>query len=143
MIHQPTVVPVEMKESAKREIILPADCRVYLNVPATQYSPINWTNPRKLDPNRWITNAGEQDDNWRKVSGRLIGFSDGARACLGRKFAQAEILAFLATALRHHRVALRKDMDRERVERDLYTTSAGLLTLSPLDYIKVELQPRH
>ncbi|KAI9793647.1 MAG: hypothetical protein M1816_007542 [Peltula sp. TS41687] len=46
---------------------------------------------------------------FRPVRGTYIPFSDGPRACLGRKFAQVEITAVLATIMRQHSVELAVD----------------------------------
>jgi cytochrome P450 len=43
---------------------------------------------------------------FRPAKGAYVPFSDGARACLGRRFAQIEILAALAVMLRGHSVEL-------------------------------------
>ena len=46
---------------------------------------------------------------FRPPKGAYVPFSDGARACLGRRFAQIEILAALAVILRGHSVELSVD----------------------------------
>jgi cytochrome P450 len=43
---------------------------------------------------------------FRPAKGAYVPFSDGARACIGRRFAQVEILAALAVILRAHSVEL-------------------------------------
>jgi cytochrome P450 len=135
--------------------ILPKDCRVYLNAPAVHYTERYWPNPTLLDPSRWdsiITAPGKEDidtskkvvaaDKTRQVRGTLLTFSGGGRACLGRKFAQSEFISFLVTLLREHDVVLGEGMVPEKVQRDIDLRSAGRLTLSPLDDIKLGLKKR-
>lgn len=69
------------------------------------------------------------------MRGTFLSFSDGSRACLGRKFAQAEYVAFLVAVLREWRIELRGDMGKEEVEKDLFLRCAGTVTLRPLDTI--------
>lgn len=76
------------------------------------------------------------------MRGTFLTFSDGARACLGRKFAQTEYVAFLTALLKDYRVVLGDDMDARAVEKDLYLRSAGKVTLSPLDNVRLSLKRR-
>ncbi len=76
------------------------------------------------------------------MRGTFLTFSDGSRACLGRKFAQAEYLGFLVALLKEHRVVLGKGMEEKTVERDLFLRCAGKVTLSPLDNVRLGLRKR-
>ncbi|KAM4067577.1 cytochrome p450 [Hirsutella rhossiliensis] len=38
-----------------RDVILPAECRVYLSCPGVHYNPKYWPEPQQLDPDRWCT----------------------------------------------------------------------------------------
>ena len=69
-------------------------------------------------------------------------FSDGARACLGRKFAQSEYVAFVVTLLREFRVKLREEYTREDVERKIRCRCKGTLTLAPMDDVGLVLAKR-
>lgn len=107
MVHKPTAIHLTDPTTATRtEHILPPACRIYLNAPATQYSPRYWPSPTALEPARWnaavpatqekaadIANANKKvvaADKTRQMRGTFLAFSDGSRACLGRKFAQAD-----------------------------------------------------
>ena len=81
-------------------------------------------------------------DRSRQMKGTLLTFSDGARACLGRKFAQAEYIAFFAAFLKGHRVKIRPGHDRQAVWRDIYLKSAGQITLAPLDTTGLVIERR-
>jgi len=138
---------------------LPPETRVYLNTPGTHYNPRYWPDPETLDPSRWMSAdasggvkmnsvkepAGKKvigADKTRQMRGRLLTFSDGSRACLGRKFAQAEFMAFVATLLRDYRVVLAEGEDPERVHHDLFLKSAGKVTMSPCRQFGLNLKKR-
>lgn len=132
--------------------LLPAGTRVYLSAPAVHYNPRYWPDPHRLDPHRWTSSSSYKKrrdsivvvaaDRTRHMRGTLLTFSDGARACLGRKFAQAEYVAFFATLLRDYRVVLQPGQAAEEVERDLFATSAGKVTLAPLVKARIRLERR-
>ena len=158
MVKSPTTIHVTSPDSdGTTPHVLPAECRVYLNAPATHYSQRYWPSPSALDPSRWFSvpnilaekdNATDKDkkvvaaDKTRQMRGTFLTFSDGARACLGRKFAQAEYVAFLVVLLRDYKVILGEGMDAAVVEKDLYLRCAGKVTLSPLDNVKLGLRKR-
>lgn len=135
---------------------LPAECRVYLSAPGVHYHPRYWEEPEVLKPERWLTDKwshhGDDEnhrgkhvaaaDKTRQMRGTLLTFSDGGRACLGRKFAQAEYMALFATLLRHFRVAFPSDVDVEQAKIDLSYKCGGKLTLTPMEGFRLELQPR-
>lgn len=151
--------------------ILPAGTRVYLSAPGIHYHPRYWPSPYTLDPHRWTAPSsvhhatGDDDiavirppattdqakrivaaDRTRHMRGTLLTFSDGARACLGRKFAQSEYMAFLAALLKDYRVCLpaggEGSLDSRMVERDLFNKSAGKVTLAPFAEVGLRLERR-
>ncbi|KAK0618494.1 hypothetical protein B0T17DRAFT_538075 [Bombardia bombarda] len=81
-------------------------------------------------------------DKTRQMRGTLLTFSDGARACLGRKFAQAEYMAFLATLLRRFRVEFAEGVDVRQARINLDNKCAGKLTLAPMEDFRLELRQR-
>lgn len=159
MVNKPTSILVSSTEDPDvppREHILPKECRVYLNAPAVHYTERYWPDCTVLDPSRWakaitVSNPTEPSttdkkvvaaDKTRQVRGSLLTFSGGARACLGRKFAQSEFIAFLVTLLAEHEVVLGKGMDPKVVQKDIDLRAAGKLTLSPLNSVKLALKKR-
>ncbi|KAH7349069.1 putative cytochrome P450 oxidoreductase [Pyrenochaeta sp. MPI-SDFR-AT-0127] len=119
--------PQETSNNSSQSYMLPADTRVYLSAPGVHFNPRYWPNPYKLDPYRWMaTNGQKRDkavvaaDRTRHMRGTLLTFSDGARSCLGRKFAQAEYIAFFATLLKTYRVVLQPGQDPAEIEKSLF-----------------------
>ncbi|KAF2677435.1 cytochrome P450 [Lentithecium fluviatile CBS 122367] len=160
MVKKDTIVTIPGDGSGQppRTILLPRECRVYLNSPATQYSERYWPEPEKLDPHRWDKVVRPVSESWsekegkhnvvaadktRQMRGTFLTFSDGARACLGRKFAQAEYIAFLVTLLRKYEVVLGEGTDRDLGQKDLDLRCAGKVTLAPVDNYKLKLVKRN
>lgn len=154
MVSKPTSITVYPEKDQPRQHLLPAECRVYLNVNAVHYHERYWPEPLEIKPERWMneitvkgqnrTNDKKVDasDRARQVRGTLMTFSGGARACLGRKFAQAEYISMLATLLREYRVVLGEGMEPATVKREIDTLASGGVTLSPLNYVKLALEKR-
>lgn len=129
---------------------------MYLNVPATHYAEHYWPDPYKLDPTRWLDERASSGKNpspeqatslgtaekKRYKQGTFLTFSDGGRACLGKKFAQSEYICFLATLLGEFRVKLASKEDRNDVERKIFWRCKGTLTLAPLDQIGLVVERR-
>ncbi|KIV96273.1 hypothetical protein PV10_00156 [Exophiala mesophila] len=69
-----------------------------------------------------INEAADTSEHlFRPVRGSYLPFSDGYRACLGRRFAQVEVLTALAVLLQNHSVELAVDdwaSDEEVIEMD-------------------------
>lgn len=139
----------ESGKNGSQSYLLPEGTRVYLSAPGVHFNPRYWPDPYKLDPRRWIATTEQKRDKaivaadrTRQMRGTLLTFSDGARACLGRKFAQAEYIAFFATLLRAYRVVLQPGQDADRIEKSLFAKSAGKITLAPLDKVPIRLEKR-
>ncbi|KAJ9603584.1 cytochrome P450 [Cladophialophora chaetospira] len=86
-------------------------------------------NGKKAMPNETVTTddlaineaADTSDKFYRPPKGAYIPFSDGYRACLGRRFAQVEVLATLAVILQNYSVELAVDQwatDEEVIAMD-------------------------
>lgn len=153
-ISKPTSITVYPEGEQSRQHLLPAQCRVYLNVNAVHYHERYWPDPLAIRPERWMNEitakaqksgnekAVDASDKARQVRGTLMTFSGGARACLGRKFAQAEYISMLATLLKEYRVVLGDGMNADVVKREIDTLSSGGVTMSPLNYVKLALKKR-
>ena len=80
----------------------------------------------------------------RHRRGTFFTFSEGPRACLGKRFAMAEFVAFFAGLLRRHRLRLREgERETGAVEREYRLKSAGSpITLAPPGDVGLVLVPR-
>lgn len=67
------------------------------NLDATDYGEEEGMSPQGRDTERAF---------YRPYRGSFLPFSDGARACLGRKFANVEFVAILSTLFREYSVEL-------------------------------------
>ncbi|KAH0537110.1 hypothetical protein FGG08_006071 [Glutinoglossum americanum] len=107
-----------------RKVTIPGGCKVSLVVVGTHQNPKYWPGDdlRKFRPERWLvdpTSVNTANDSaggegaatslFRPPRGAYIPFSEGYRACLGRRFAQVEILAVLAVLFREYSVELAVD----------------------------------
>ncbi|KAH7113723.1 cytochrome P450 [Dendryphion nanum] len=153
MVPKDTTITVYPENKSPRQHVLPAECRVYLNVNAVHYHERYWPDPWALKPDRWMGTIGATpnerpdkkvvaSDKSRQVRGTLMTFSGGARACLGRKFTQSEYISVLATVLREYRIVLGEGMDAKVVKQEIDHLAAGTVTLAPLKYVKLALKKR-
>ncbi|KAF7977721.1 hypothetical protein HWV62_40575 [Athelia sp. TMB] len=67
----------------------------------------------------------------KPAKGTWLPFSEGNRACSGKKFATVEFVAVLFTLLREHRLELGEGWDAARTAKVLAGRKAGALTLQP------------
>ncbi|GFF25645.1 hypothetical protein IFM61606_09508 [Aspergillus udagawae] len=145
---------------------LPPNVRVNLDANALHYSEEYWgPDAATFEPIRWdkrnkssflAKNDGldglagpglESPDTHKPTRGAFIPFSDGLRACMGRKFAQVEFVAALVAVFREYRVTLAKregesdEVAKRRGERALRESSASL-TLALGDEVPLMFQRR-
>ena len=96
--------------------IIPTKTVVELNVSAVQTHPRYWGDDSLLwRPSRWITSskAGatleavlDAETVLEPTRGSYLPWSEGARSCPGRKFAQVEFVAVMAVLFRGHRATI-------------------------------------
>ena len=79
-----------------------AGSRVIVDSPACSVNPTTHSDPTAFRPERW----GELDADGNSADRRNIftGFSQGQRACIGKRFAEVEMLSFLNTFIRRYRI---------------------------------------
>jgi len=73
--------------------------------------------------------------------GAFVPFSEGARSCLGRKFAQVEFVACLVMVIRGWRIELKDDWTRKEAF-DVLNKSTTMITLAPPTEIPLVFRQR-
>ena len=116
-----------------RQAIIPANTLITFNVAAAHRNPKTWPkspsssrrNPTEdmasFSPERWFlpvtkaaanvasgvpTSQDSASNMFHPPRGAFLAFSEGHRACLGRRFAQVEVMAVLATIFRDYSIEL-------------------------------------
>jgi cytochrome P450 len=93
-------------------VTVPGDTKMVVNFNAIHTLPQHWgPDPLEVRPSRWIVkDGGGKEEFLVPEKGTYYGWSDGMRACPGKKFGQVEHLAVMAACFRDHAV-------RPRVEK--------------------------
>jgi len=148
----------------KKTHIIPGGVQVHLDAAALHRNPRFWVpagkteeeaQPSNYNPERWLletkrteaTDFGEEDGLapegkdtsrafYRPYRGSFIPFSDGVRACLGRKFANVEFVAIMAVLFRDYSVELEVKEgesweDAKRRAWEYVEDSGSIVTLQP------------
>ncbi|KAI4199735.1 MAG: hypothetical protein LQ348_001825 [Seirophora lacunosa] len=163
-------LPKSTKEKAQvftsggREYIVPPDTLILMDTSAVHRNPKHWPEvvPRgedgppfpvsSFDPARWLRNS-DDGSAYNPVAGSYIPFSDGPRVCMGKRFAQAQLCAVLATVYKHHsiEVAVKDDERRyqerwqearEMADKELSTNVGFLMSLKMKGKVPLQLVPR-
>ncbi|PRP81004.1 putative P450 monooxygenase [Planoprotostelium fungivorum] len=119
--------------------IIPANTYVTLNAAGVHYNTDVWGpdaaefNPSRFDP---------RENGKKPVKGSFIPFSEGARSCLGKKFANVEMVAALSNVLRRYTIHLPEGYDEARMKREL-SDSHSVITLQPKKSIPVIVKKRN
>ena len=78
----------------------------------------------------------------KPAKGTFLAFSEGSRACSGKKFATVKFAAVLFALFRNHRVELEEGWSVERVRTILKGRKAGALTLQPPEAVPLRFIKR-
>ena len=168
----PIVIPIGRQTMSEQELyvgekeqgsrhLLPAGCGVIVNITALHYNKKYWPQPGVLEPQRWLSSSpntyhptraeqsadqetAEQHTIPGQNKGTFFTFSEGPRACMGKRFATAEFVAFFAHLLRHNRIELGPEVSAEEVDRTMRCRSGGSpVTLMPPEDVKLVLVRRN
>lgn len=96
--------PTEI-EINKQVYQIPADVLVVPSLQALHTHPRYWGKDSLVwKPQRWITGSSglESETLFKPLKGTYFPWADGIRSCPGKKFAQVEFVAVLATLLANH-----------------------------------------
>ena len=88
-----------------RTYLLPADTLVVPNLQASHTHPRTWgSDSLTWRPQRWIEGSGgfQAETIMQPPKGTYFPWSDGARNCPGKRFAQVEFVAVMSSLFRDH-----------------------------------------
>ena len=137
-----TLVPVKSfsidggKSEAEgtKKVLIPQWAEVMIDVPGLHYNPKYWgEDAAEFRPSRFVD---DEKTGYRWPREAFMGFSQGARACLGQKFAQVEAVTIIAEIIRRFEVeidpsVLRAGESREEARRRLLDGCKTVITLTP------------
>ncbi|KAF8183648.1 cytochrome P450 [Pholiota molesta] len=106
---------------------IPKGTDITLNLTGLHYNPRYWKDPHTFKPSRFL-------EDWPRDA--FIPFSAGARACLGRKFAETEGIAILTMLVSHYKIVVKDEPEFagetfEQRKARVLACRAGL-TITPL-----------
>ncbi|KAG6901989.1 hypothetical protein C0995_005948 [Termitomyces sp. Mi166 len=105
---------------------VPKGVQVIVDMIGVQYNPRYFDEPEKYKPSRWYNISSESE--------AFSAFSIGPRACIGRKFATTEAVAFLTMLLRDWKVEpILKDGETKEAWRERVLDAHLVLTLGVTD----------
>ncbi|KAF9467919.1 cytochrome P450 [Collybia nuda] len=119
-------IPNPPSQDGSLAVPVPKGMQVIVDMVGVQYNPRYFDEPQKYKPSRWYGSVNESE--------AFSAFSIGPRACIGRKFATTESVAFLTMLLRDWRVqpTLRTGETREQW-RERVLDARLVLTLGVAD----------
>jgi len=107
-----------------------------------QYSPSRMLSPSSSVYSESSSSTTSPPMIFKPAKGTFLPFSEGARACSGKKFATVQFVAVLFTLFREHRVELEEGWSVERVQGVLRGRKAGALVLKPPEAIPLRFVRR-
>ncbi|WWC93898.1 hypothetical protein V866_000735 [Kwoniella sp. B9012] len=115
----------------QRQHLMKRGSLIGLDLPACQKNPYHWTETDKFDPRRHLSGkeGGGEDVPY-------LGFSLGTRACIGKRFAEVEMVSFIARIIPRYRIKIKKETEGEeesweQSRKRMIDTAYEDLTLTP------------
>lgn len=106
--NEDTFLPTLRSDGHVEQIFVPAKTEVRLDAVGLHYNPRYWSDPLTFNPSRFLEEYNHD---------AFIPFSTGARACIGRRFGETEMLAFLALLIKFYRVELKDKASYEGLSK--------------------------
>lgn len=143
-----------LTSSAGEQITIPPSTFVMLNAVALHYSPLWGDDVKEFNPDRWVkkpsaaplstdtpsrpsTPSLPLDALIKPFPGSFIPFSEGPRACIGKRFSQTEFICILAMLASRYEWRI----PGSRTQDDLLK-SRSRLTLGPYEKVKILVKKR-
>ncbi|THH17554.1 hypothetical protein EW146_g3278 [Bondarzewia mesenterica] len=84
----------------KITIPVPQDTNIVIHTPGLHYNPRYWEDPHTFKPERFL-------EDWPRDA--FLPFSQGVRACLGRRFFETEGIAILTMLMSRYKVSIKEE----------------------------------
>lgn len=119
-----------------RDYEFPPQCNVSLSLVSLHTDPKSW-GPDVLTwkPSRFIESIRGEETLLSPSDGSFVPWASGPRVCPGRKFAQVEFVAVIATTFKNNRVRIKKlsgESPEQAKQRVLAVAEDSEIGLSPV-----------
>ncbi|KAI9878625.1 MAG: hypothetical protein M1830_000392 [Pleopsidium flavum] len=122
-------VTTRLPRIAATEVLTYKDWEIPAGTPVSQtpyfvlMNPRVFPDPKKFDPDRWLTPT----ENGQRLDRYLVSFGKGSRQCLGMNLAYAELYLTTATVFRRFEMALFETTIKDiEIERDFFVAVPSL-----------------
>ncbi|KDQ10512.1 hypothetical protein BOTBODRAFT_115667, partial [Botryobasidium botryosum FD-172 SS1] len=119
---------VDSTTSQRKTIVIPKGSALNINAAGLHYNPRYWEDPYEFKPDRFLGKYNKD---------AFVAFAVGARACLGRRFSEVEIVAIITMMLLRYKVELNPEHftiipgETSRATRERLLKTEHILTLAP------------
>ena len=120
-----------------KSLLIPKCAEVMLDVPALHYHPLYWgEDASTFRPSRFLD---DEKTGYRWPRNAFMAFSQGARQCLGQKFAQVEAVTVISEIIRRYEISidpgvLRAGESIEDARKRLLDACKTVITLTPKSF---------
>jgi len=97
-----TSLTVANADGGKTTFPVPSGTEIRLHIPGLHYNPKYWKDPHTFRPERFL-------EDWPRDA--FMPFSSGARACLGRRFFEAESIVAITMILSRYKVEVKEETE--------------------------------
>ncbi|KAF8997386.1 cytochrome P450 [Cyathus striatus] len=87
-------------DGISQDVVIPKNSSVIISLAGVHTNPKYWDEPDQFKPDRFL-------GDWPRYA--FLPFSEGARICLGQKFAETEVLAVLSLICSKYQISLKDD----------------------------------
>lgn len=127
LVEQDTVIPYTTWTPngvvSTHERRIPKGSHLIIDSPACSLNPFTWVDPHLFKPERFL------DEGQKSL---FTGFSAGQRVCIGKRFAEVEMVCFLAHFVRMYRFeTVRGEGETDEMVWKRYTEGKEVLNLTP------------
>ncbi|WWD04334.1 hypothetical protein V865_002403 [Kwoniella europaea PYCC6329] len=133
----------EAGEVTKREHLVKKGSLIYIDTPASQLNPFYWKDANEFNPRRHL-GADDARASLNNAEVPFVAFSMGPRQCIGRRFAEVEIICFIASILSRytiHPVPTHAGETKESMRERMIGSAVEDVTMTPGKF-QVRLEKR-